>query len=115
MPQITIKNVSNATIVVPYVGAITGGATKTVTTTAAQRDAYGDLDALVAKGYITVTHTGDDLRVGGVLIKSGSVVPSAGAGVAAPAGSLYLKTDGTVYSKTGAGATAWALNDVGGA
>lgn len=37
----------------------------------------------------------------------GSVVPSAGAGVSAPVGSLYLKTDGVSYKKTGSGDTDW--------
>jgi len=37
----------------------------------------------------------------------GSVNPSAGAGIAAPLGSLYLKSDGVSYKKTGAADTAW--------
>jgi hypothetical protein len=38
---------------------------------------------------------------------AGSVDPTAGAGVAAPIGSTYARTDGTVWQKYGAGATAW--------
>lgn len=40
-------------------------------------------------------------------IINGSVTPSDGAGIAAPLGSLYLKSDGVSYKKTGAADTAW--------
>jgi len=48
-------------------------------------------------------------------ILSGSLNPSAGSGVVAPKGSLYLSTDGSAYSKVGSADTAWAHVDVGGA
>jgi len=40
-------------------------------------------------------------------ILRGSAVPSEGAGVEAPVGSLYLKSDGVSYKKTGAADTDW--------
>lgn len=47
----------------------------------------------------------------GPLILGGSDDPSAGSGVAAPVGSLYLRDDGTHWKKTGAADTSWS--DVG--
>jgi hypothetical protein len=41
------------------------------------------------------------------LITSGQADPSAGDGVPAPQGSLYLRTNGEHWAKTGAGDTAW--------
>lgn len=46
--------------------------------------------------------------LGTVDLLSGAVDPTAGAGVAAPIGSLYLRTNGVPYIKTGAGNTAWS-------
>lgn len=43
------------------------------------------------------------------LVLSGAADPTAGGGVAASVGSLYLRTNGTLYQKTGAGNTAWTL------
>ena len=43
----------------------------------------------------------------GVQAKTGAADPSAGAGVAAPLGSIYLRSSGSLWVKTGAGATAW--------
>lgn len=40
-------------------------------------------------------------------ILSGSVDPSAGGGIAAPVGSIYMSTTAGMWQKTGAGATAW--------
>lgn len=40
-------------------------------------------------------------------VLNGSVDPSAGAGLPAPEGSLYLKSDGVSYKKTGVADTAW--------
>lgn len=45
-----------------------------------------------------------------VHIVSGSVDPTV-SGTDDPIGSLYLRTDGNVYRKTGAGANAWTLTD----
>jgi hypothetical protein len=48
--------------------------------------------------------------INGITVLHGSVVPSAGDGVPATAPALYVKDDdGTVYSKTGSGDTAWSL------
>lgn len=44
----------------------------------------------------------------GVNLLSGAADPSAGAGVAAPIGSLYLRTNGVPYIKIGVGNTEWA-------
>lgn len=41
---------------------------------------------------------------------SGTADPSAGAGVAAPVGSIYLRSDGTLWNKTGALDTNWVLS-----
>lgn len=43
-------------------------------------------------------------------VMSGSVDPSAGAGVVAPIGSAYLSTTDGLFIKTGAGNTAWTKN-----
>lgn len=45
----------------------------------------------------------------GPQILQGAADPSAGAGVAAPAGSIYLRTNGSVYWKAGAGDTQWTV------
>lgn len=47
------------------------------------------------------------LVLNGVDLLAGAANPSAGAGVVAPIGSLYLRTDGTLWIKTGATNTAW--------
>jgi hypothetical protein len=47
-------------------------------------------------------------------IFSGDVDPTAGAGQPAPAGSLYLRTSGTIYSKIGTGDTQWSAVAAGG-
>lgn len=39
---------------------------------------------------------------------NGSVDPSAGGGLAFPLGSIYMRSSGEVWTKTGAGATAWS-------
>lgn len=44
---------------------------------------------------------------GVVKVLSGSLDPSAGGGVVAPQGSIYLSTTNGLYEKTGAAATAW--------
>lgn len=58
------------------------------------------------------------LDAGGVHVGSGSSAPAfvpgsadptAGGGVAAPVGSIYLRTNGTLWQKIGAGDTAWTL------
>lgn len=54
------------------------------------------------------------LLLGTVELVEGSVDPSAGAGIPAPVGSLYLRTDGTIWSKTGAGNAAWTPGGSGG-
>jgi len=43
-----------------------------------------------------------------VEILAGSVDPTAGGGVVADIGSLYLRTNGTLYVKVGAGNTQWS-------
>lgn len=48
-------------------------------------------------------HLGD----AGPLLLTGTVDPSAGAGVVAPLGSMYIKTDGSVFWKTAAPNTGW--------
>ena len=42
-------------------------------------------------------------------VRSGTADPSAGGGVAAPIGSAYLRSNGTIWRKTGAAATNWVL------
>lgn len=55
-----------------------------------------------------VASGGDRTLIGELLIRQGSAAPSAGGGVAALQGSVYLRsTNGEVWVKTGAGATAW--------
>lgn len=59
------------------------------------------------------TPTKDSLELGanGPKILKGSADPTSGGGVAAPVGSLYLRTAaGTLYQKTGATDTDWTLN-----
>ena len=55
--------------------------------------------------------TGLVVGTGGPCIISGALDPSAGAGVAAVPGSIFMRTDGgastSIYVKTGAGDTAW--------
>jgi hypothetical protein len=46
-------------------------------------------------------------------VLSGTVDPSAGGGVAAPEGSIFLRSNGSAYVKTGAGDTAWTLVQAG--
>jgi hypothetical protein len=53
------------------------------------------------------------LVLNGVDLLSGAADPSIGAGVAAPVGSLYLRTDGTLWIKTGVPNTAWASLSAG--
>jgi hypothetical protein len=48
-------------------------------------------------------------EVNDVEVLAGSADPSAGAGVAAAIPALYLRSTGALYSKTGAGDTAWTL------
>jgi hypothetical protein len=48
--------------------------------------------------------------VGGPELHAGAAAPSAGGGVAAPVGSIYFRTDGTWWRKTGAANTAWVLD-----
>jgi hypothetical protein len=55
------------------------------------------------------TVNGNALSVGGVNIIPGPADPTAGTGVAAPLGSLYLRTTGALYVKTGVGNNAWTL------
>ena len=50
-------------------------------------------------------HIGTSSAAPGIL--SGAADPAAGAGVAAPVGSLYLRTNGTHYAKTSAPNTGW--------
>ena len=45
--------------------------------------------------------------IGGPEIHEGAADPSAGGGVPAPVGSIYLRTDGTWWRKVGAPNTAW--------
>ena len=58
----------------------------------------------------------DQLRLGDTTeIRSGTVDPSAGAGVVAPVGSSYHRTtDGSLWMKTAAGDTAWTALGTGG-
>ena len=51
--------------------------------------------------------TNAGVLVGAIAIIPGSVDPTAGGGVAAPLGSLYLRTTGAMYLKTGSGNTQW--------
>lgn len=53
--------------------------------------------------------------LGLVELRTGAADPTAGGGVAAPIGSLYLRTNGTVWIKTGAAAIAWSLISSGNA
>jgi hypothetical protein len=56
-----------------------------------------------------------ELGVGNAVVTAGTADPTAGAGVTAPVGSLYLRTGLVeIYLKTGAAATAWSLVPVGG-
>lgn len=52
--------------------------------------------------------------VTGVQQLSGAADPSAGAGVAAAIGSIYQRTDGNLWQKTGALDTQWTVNATGG-
>jgi len=45
-----------------------------------------------------------------VLPLAGTVDPSASSGVDAPVGKIYLRSTGTVWTKTGAAATQWTIN-----
>lgn len=55
------------------------------------------------------------LGLSNAVITAGTADPTAGAGVAEPVGSLYLRTNTVeIYLKTGAGNTAWSLLPVGG-
>lgn len=58
-----------------------------------------------------VTDGALEMQPGGVqiLTTNPSVDPSAGSGLAAPAGSLYLRDNGLLYTKTGPDDTAWTL------
>lgn len=47
-------------------------------------------------------------------VRSGADDPTGGAGVVAPLGSLYMRTNGSVYWKSGAGDTAWTSIGSGG-
>jgi hypothetical protein len=72
-----------------------------------------DLSCVTQDGYPACVYPSGDIRLAsGVLVLSGAVDPSAGAGVAAPQGSLYLRTNGgagtTLYVKEGAADTNWA-------
>jgi hypothetical protein len=49
------------------------------------------------------------IALNAVSLLSGAAAPSAGGGVAAPIGSLYLQTTGAAWIKTGSAATAWTL------
>jgi hypothetical protein len=49
----------------------------------------------------------DVLLIGTVQRLAGTVDPRVGGGVAAPTGSIYFRTTGAIYTKNGAGATAW--------
>jgi len=75
---------------------------------------YGvDLADAAGDGFPAVAYRTADIRLSSlVVVLSGAVDPSAGAGVAAPQGSLYLRTNGgagtTLYVKEGAADTAWA-------
>ena len=51
----------------------------------------------------------DRVAVGATDITSGNADPTAGAGVVAPLGSLYLRDDGTLYQKTNTGDTDWTV------
>lgn len=56
----------------------------------------------------TVSPGGLELGFGGPQYLTGSADPTSGGGVVAPIASVYIRTtNGTVYSKTGAGNTAW--------
>ncbi len=72
-----------------------------------------DLFCASQDGYAACAYPSGDIRLAsGASILSGAVDPSAGAGVAAPQGSLYLRTNGgagtTLYVKEGAADTNWA-------
>ncbi len=51
----------------------------------------------------------DRFVVGATDVTSGSADPTAGAGVVAPIGSLYLRDNGTLYQKTNTGDTDWTV------
>jgi hypothetical protein len=57
----------------------------------------------------------DVINLGPVEMRSGAADPTAGGGVVAPLGSLYQRTNGTVFVKSGAGATAWTILGTGNA
>jgi hypothetical protein len=63
---------------------------------------------------MTKTFASSTVQLGTVDLLDGSADPAAGAGVAAPTGSLYLRTTGAAYVKTGAGNTAWTQAAAGG-
>lgn len=69
------------------------------------------LDNPPAMNGITWSGTGLVVGTGGPVLISGAVDPSAGSGVAAVQGSIFMRTDGgastSMYVKTGAGDTAW--------
>lgn len=50
------------------------------------------------------------IRVSSVDVLSGSANPTAGAGVAAPTGSVYMRQNGQVWTKTGTADTSWSLS-----
>lgn len=50
------------------------------------------------------------LQADAILIVQGSADPSTGGGFEAPIGSLYLRRDGSIYSKNSAPDTGWTLN-----
>jgi hypothetical protein len=56
---------------------------------------------------MTKTLGSDIVQLGSVNLLDGSADPSAGAGITGPVGSLYLRTDGTMFQKTGVGASSW--------
>jgi hypothetical protein len=73
--------------------------------------AYDGTNAIYGTTNVYVDDTGSYVGFGGISILTGTATPSAGAGVAASIGSLYTNTTtGQLYSKTGAGNTAWTAN-----
>ena len=73
-------------------------------------ETYGDGRQMGAVLRLAGLHIGSGVAATDPIVTSGSADPSAGAGVAAPEGSMYMRTTaaaGQVWIKTGAADTAW--------
>ena len=63
--------------------------------------------------FSTLNPLGAEFGFGGVRILNGSADPTAGAGFEAALGSIYQRTNGSTYTKTGSANTAWTVNAAG--